>query len=53
MKTQDDDKRVVLTASIAGLVPVNVTIYSATKYATFGLGESLPQKSRTHGWASA
>jgi len=33
MKDPDADAHVVLTASIAGLAPMNMTIYSTTKYA--------------------
>jgi NAD(P)-dependent dehydrogenase (short-subunit alcohol dehydrogenase family) len=50
MKAQEGDKHIVLTASIAGLAPLNITIYSTTKYAIVGMGESLAQESATHGY---
>src|SRR5438105_1162862 len=33
MKEQDGQKHIVFTASIAGLAPLNMTIYATTKYA--------------------
>lgn len=50
MRDADHDTHIVLTASIAGLVPVNITLYSTSKYAIVGLGESLAQESAAHGW---
>jgi NAD(P)-dependent dehydrogenase (short-subunit alcohol dehydrogenase family) len=50
MAEQEGDKHVVLTASIAGLAPFNMTIYSTTKYAIVGMGESLAQESETNGY---
>jgi NAD(P)-dependent dehydrogenase (short-subunit alcohol dehydrogenase family) len=41
---------VVLTASIAGLAPLNMTLYSTTKYAIVGMGESLAQESDAYGY---
>src|SRR5262245_31908261 len=50
MKEQDGDKHIVLTASIAGLTPLGMTIYATAKYAIVGMGESLAQESQTHGY---
>ena len=50
MKEQPGEKHVVLTASIAGLAPLGLTIYATTKYAIVGMGESLAQESDTHGY---
>ena len=50
MREAQSGTHIVLTASIAGLVPVNITLYSTSKYALVGLGESLAQESATHGW---
>src|SRR5262249_60418730 len=50
MKEQAGEKHVVLTASIAGLAPLGLTIYATTKYAIVGMGESLAQESETHGY---
>jgi len=50
MKEQAGEKHVVLTASIAGLAPLNMTIYATTKYAIVGMGESLAQESETYGY---
>ncbi|MEX1007984.1 MAG: SDR family NAD(P)-dependent oxidoreductase [Acidimicrobiia bacterium] len=50
MKDQDGEKHIVLTASIAGLAPLNMTIYSTTKYAIVGMGESLAQESHANGY---
>ena len=47
---QEGDKHMVLTASIAGLAPFGMTIYSTTKYAIVGMGESLAQESETNGY---
>jgi NAD(P)-dependent dehydrogenase (short-subunit alcohol dehydrogenase family) len=47
---QEGDTHVVLTASIAGLAPFGMTIYSTTKYAIVGMGESLAQESETNGY---
>jgi NAD(P)-dependent dehydrogenase (short-subunit alcohol dehydrogenase family) len=50
MKEQEGEKHVVLTASIAGLTPLNITIYATTKYALVGMGESLAQESESYGY---
>jgi NAD(P)-dependent dehydrogenase (short-subunit alcohol dehydrogenase family) len=50
MAEQAGEKHVVLTASIAGLAPLNMTIYSTTKYAIVGMGESLAQESEANGY---
>jgi NAD(P)-dependent dehydrogenase (short-subunit alcohol dehydrogenase family) len=50
MKEQPGEKHIVLTASIAGLAPLGLTIYATTKYAIVGMGESLVQESETHGY---
>jgi NAD(P)-dependent dehydrogenase (short-subunit alcohol dehydrogenase family) len=50
MAAQDGEKHIVLTASIAGLAPFGMTIYSTTKYAIVGMGESLAQESETNGY---
>jgi NAD(P)-dependent dehydrogenase (short-subunit alcohol dehydrogenase family) len=50
MKDQEGEQHIVLTASIAGLVPFNMTIYSTTKFAIVGMGESLAQESEAHGY---
>jgi len=50
MRDADGEQHIVLTASIAGLTPLNMTIYATTKYALVGMGESLAQESRTHGY---
>ena len=50
MAEQEGEQHIVLTASIAGLVPFNMTIYSTTKYAIVGMGESLAQESEANGY---
>ena len=50
MAEQEGEKHIVLTASIAGLAPFNMTIYSTTKYAIVGMGESLAQESEANGY---
>ena len=50
MAEQEGDKHIVLTASIAGLAPFSMTIYSTTKYAIVGMGESLAQESEANGY---
>jgi NAD(P)-dependent dehydrogenase (short-subunit alcohol dehydrogenase family) len=50
MAAQDGEKHIVLTASIAGLAPFSMTIYSTTKYAIVGMGESLAQESEANGY---
>jgi NAD(P)-dependent dehydrogenase (short-subunit alcohol dehydrogenase family) len=50
MRDQDGEKHIVLTSSIAGLAPLNMTIYATTKYAIVGMGESLAQESESHGY---
>ena len=50
MRAADGATHLVLTASIAGLVPVNMTLYSTSKYALVGLGESLAQESAANDW---
>jgi NAD(P)-dependent dehydrogenase (short-subunit alcohol dehydrogenase family) len=50
MRDADGEHHIVLTASIAGLTPLNMTIYATTKYAIVGMGESLAQESAAHGY---
>jgi NAD(P)-dependent dehydrogenase (short-subunit alcohol dehydrogenase family) len=50
MKDQEGDQHIVLTASIAGLAPLSITIYATTKYAIVGMGESLAQESEANGY---
>jgi NAD(P)-dependent dehydrogenase (short-subunit alcohol dehydrogenase family) len=50
MRDADGEQHVVLTASIAGLTPLNMTIYATTKYAIVGMGESLAQESAAQGY---
>ena len=50
MAAQDGEKHIVLTASIAGLASFGMTIYSTTKYAIVGMGESLAQESEANGY---
>jgi NAD(P)-dependent dehydrogenase (short-subunit alcohol dehydrogenase family) len=50
MRDQDGEKHIVLTASIAGLAPLNMTIYATTKYAIVGMAESLAQESEAYGY---
>jgi NAD(P)-dependent dehydrogenase (short-subunit alcohol dehydrogenase family) len=50
MKDQEGEKHIVLTASIAGLAPLRMTIYATTKYAIVGMGESLAQESEANGY---
>ncbi len=50
MRDQEGEKHIVLTASIAGLAPLNMTIYATTKYAIVGMGESLAQESEANGY---
>jgi NAD(P)-dependent dehydrogenase (short-subunit alcohol dehydrogenase family) len=50
MRDAPGEQHIVLTASIAGLTPLNMTIYATTKYALVGMGESLAQESLAHGY---
>jgi len=50
MAAQESENHIVLTASIAGLASFGMTIYSTTKYAIVGMGESLAQESEMNGY---
>jgi NAD(P)-dependent dehydrogenase (short-subunit alcohol dehydrogenase family) len=50
MRDQAGEKHIVFTASVAGLAPLNMTIYATTKYAIVGMAESLAQESESYGY---